>query len=131
MTTAGAENSVATRVKSAPQQHTGQRLGALPVESVRDMSPSNSSMRRCYSRASAPHAAVIFSRCVAEKISEKSAILVENGVYKGFAFYDLNYQINNPEVLRNIITPMQNNRDVKNILQSHIRKSKFLKIINF
>ncbi len=65
------------------------------------------------------------------KISEKSAILIENGVYKGFAFFDLNYQINNPEVLRNIIIPMQNNRDVKNILQSHVRKSKFLKIINF
>ena len=65
------------------------------------------------------------------KISEKCAILIENGVYKGYAFYDLNYQITNPEVLRNIIIPMQNNRDVKNILQSHIRKSKFLKIINF
>ena len=65
------------------------------------------------------------------KISEKSAILIENGVYKGYAFYDLNYQITNPEVLRNIIIPMQNNRDVKNILQSHIRKSKLLKIINF
>ncbi|WP_310556597.1 exonuclease domain-containing protein [Flavobacterium sp.] len=65
------------------------------------------------------------------KISEKSVVLIENGVYKGFAFFDLNYQINNPEVLKNIITPMQNNRDVKNILQSHIRKSKFLKIINF
>jgi DNA polymerase III subunit epsilon len=65
------------------------------------------------------------------KISEKSVILVENGEYKGYAFFDLNYQINNPEVLRNIITPMQNNRDVKNILRSHIRKSKFLKIINF
>ncbi len=65
------------------------------------------------------------------KISEKSAILIENGIYKGFAFFDLNYQINNPEVLRNIIIPMQNNRDVKNILQSHVRKSKFLKIINF
>ncbi len=65
------------------------------------------------------------------KISEKSVILVENGVYKGYAFFDLNYQINNTEVLRNIITPMQNNRDVKNILRSHIAKSKFLKIINF
>jgi DNA polymerase III subunit epsilon len=65
------------------------------------------------------------------KISEKSAILIENGIYKGFAFFDLNYQINNPEVLRNIIIPMQNNRDVKNILQSHVRKEKYFKIINF
>jgi DNA polymerase III subunit epsilon len=65
------------------------------------------------------------------KISEKSVILVENGVYKGYAFFALNYQINNPAVLHSIITPMQNNRDVKNILRSHIRKSKHLKIINF
>jgi DNA polymerase III subunit epsilon len=64
-------------------------------------------------------------------ISEKSAILVENGIYKGYAFYDLNYQIHNPEVLKNILIPMQNNRDVKNIIRSYVRKSKFLKVINF
>jgi DNA polymerase III subunit epsilon len=64
-------------------------------------------------------------------ISEKSAILIENGIYKGYAFFDLNYQITNPEVLKNILIPMQNNRDVKNIIRSHVRKSKFLKVINF
>jgi DNA polymerase-3 subunit epsilon len=64
-------------------------------------------------------------------ISERSAILVENGVYKGYAFYDLNYQINNIEILRNIITPMQSNRDTRNSIQSYIRKSKTIKIINF
>jgi DNA polymerase-3 subunit epsilon len=64
-------------------------------------------------------------------ISERSAILVENGVYKGYAFYDLNYQINNIEILRNIITPMQSNRDTRNSIQSYIRKAKTIKIINF
>lgn len=64
-------------------------------------------------------------------ISERSAILIENGIYKGYAFYDLNYPIHNIEILKNIIVPMQNNRDVKNIIQSHIRKSKFLKTIQF
>ena len=64
-------------------------------------------------------------------ISERSAILVENGVYKGYAFYDLNYQINNIEILRNIITPMQSNRDTRNNIQSYMRKSKTIKIINF
>jgi DNA polymerase III subunit epsilon len=64
-------------------------------------------------------------------ISEKSAILIENCVYKGYAFYDLNYQIQNPEVLKNILIPMQNNRDVKNIIRGYVRKSKFLKVINF
>jgi DNA polymerase-3 subunit epsilon len=28
-------------------------------------------------------------------ISERSVVMIENGIYKGFAFYDLNYQINN------------------------------------
>ncbi|CAH0335619.1 3'-5' exonuclease DinG [Flavobacterium sp. CECT 9288] len=63
-------------------------------------------------------------------ISERSAVLIENGIYKGYAFYDLNYQITNVEILRNIIIPMQNNRDVKNIIQGHIRKNKTFKIVH-
>jgi DNA polymerase-3 subunit epsilon len=64
-------------------------------------------------------------------VSERSAILVENGVYKGYTFYDLNYQIINIEILRNIIIPMQSNRDTRNSIQSYMRKSKTIKIINF
>ncbi|WP_426063239.1 exonuclease domain-containing protein [Flavobacterium sp. DSP2-3-1] len=64
-------------------------------------------------------------------ISERSAVLIENGIYKGYAFYDLNYQINNIEILRNIIIPMQNNRDTKNIIQGHIRKNQTLKTVKF
>ena len=37
----------------------------------------------------------------------------------------------NPEILKNILVPMQNNRDAKDIIQSQIRKSKTLKIIHF
>jgi DNA polymerase-3 subunit epsilon len=61
--------------------------------------------------------------------SEHSAVLIENGIYKGYAFYDLNYQITNIEILKNILIPMQNNRDTRNIIQAYIRKSKTLKII--
>lgn len=64
-------------------------------------------------------------------INERSAVLIENGIYKGYAFYDLNYQINTIDILRTIIIPMQNNRDTRNIIQSHIRKSKSLKIKRF
>lgn len=64
-------------------------------------------------------------------ISERSAVLIENGIYKGYAFYDLNYQINNIEILRNILIPMQNNRDTKNIIQGHIRRNKTLKTLKF
>ena len=64
-------------------------------------------------------------------ISEHSAILIENGIYKGYCFYDLNYQITNVEILKNILIPMQSNRDTQNIIQSYIRKSKTIKIIKF
>lgn len=62
-------------------------------------------------------------------IDERSAVLIENGSFKGLGFFNLNYQINNIEVLESIITPMQNNRDAQHIIQSYIRKNKRLKII--
>ena len=64
-------------------------------------------------------------------ITERSVILVENGVYKGYAFYDLNYQINNIEILKSIIVPMQSNRDTRNNIQTYLRKAKGIKIVNF
>jgi DNA polymerase III subunit epsilon len=64
-------------------------------------------------------------------LTERSVIFVENGIYKGYAFYDLNYQINNIEILRNIIIPMQNNRDTRHHIQTYIRKTKTIKIIRF
>lgn len=64
-------------------------------------------------------------------VEEKCAILIENGIYKGYCFYDLNYQINNIEILKTLIIPMQHNRDVKNILQNYLRNTKQLKVIRF
>lgn len=60
--------------------------------------------------------------------SERTAVLIENGLYKGYCFYDLNYQINHIEILRNLIIPMENNKDTLSIIKSHIRRSKTLKI---
>ncbi len=65
------------------------------------------------------------------KINERSAVLIENGIYKGYCFFDLNYQITNMEVFKTILIPMQNNRDTRTIIQSYLRKNKVLKIINF
>jgi len=64
-------------------------------------------------------------------VDERSAILIENGIFKGLGYFNLNYQINNLEVLKSIITPMENNRDSQHIIQNYIRKNKKkLKIIN-
>lgn len=62
-------------------------------------------------------------------IDERSAILIENGLFQGLGFFHLNYQINNFEVLKSIITPMDNNRDTQHIIQNYIRKNKRLKIL--
>ena len=62
---------------------------------------------------------------------ERSAVLIENGIYKGYCFYELNYQISTIEILKNILIPMQNNRDTKTIIQSYLRKNKVYKVINF
>ena len=66
-----------------------------------------------------------------DRAIEIGAVLIENGIYKGYAYYDLNYQITNIDILKNILVPMQHNRDVKNIIQSYIRKSKSIKILQF
>jgi len=62
---------------------------------------------------------------------EKSAVLIENGIYKGYCFFDLNHQINTIPILRNIIIPMQNNKDTKAIIQNYLRKHRVQKIITF
>ena len=64
-------------------------------------------------------------------VDERSAVLIENGMFKGFGFYNLNYQINNLKVLENIITPMEHNRDSQHIIQTYLRRKRHkLKIIN-
>ncbi|HPF97915.1 MAG TPA: exonuclease domain-containing protein, partial [Mangrovimonas sp.] len=56
------------------------------------------------------------------EIDERSVIYIKNGIFYGVGFFDLNYQINHPEVLESLITPMQNNRDTQHIIQSYLRK---------
>lgn len=65
------------------------------------------------------------------KTGEHSAILIEKGILQGYAFYDLNYQILKPEILKNILVPMPNNKDTRSYIQSYLRKHRVLKIINF
>ena len=64
-------------------------------------------------------------------INERSAVLIENGIYKGYAFYDLNYQIRKIDILKNILVAMPSNRDTRTIIQSQIRRSKSLKLLYF
>jgi len=65
------------------------------------------------------------------EIDEKSALLVEEGEFKGIGFFNLNHQMNNLDIVRSIITPMTNDKDAKHIIQNYLRKNNKLKIIQF
>src|SRR5690606_4823817 len=64
-------------------------------------------------------------------IDERSALLVEEGQFKGIGYFNLNYQLNNLEIIKSIITPMQSDRDAQHIIQSYLRKNHRIKVIHF
>lgn len=61
---------------------------------------------------------------------ERSIIWIENGTVKGYGFYNLNYQINKPEILKNILNPISQPKEAKHIIQNYLRKNKILKTVN-
>jgi len=63
------------------------------------------------------------------EVDEKSALLIEDGEFKGVGYFNLNHQINNLDIIRSIITPMKDNRDAQHIIQSFLRKKHNFKII--
>lgn len=64
-------------------------------------------------------------------VEEKSVVLIEDGVYKGYGFFNLNYQVHKLDILKNIIVPMEDNKDVRRIIRNYMHKKKGLKIVQF
>jgi DNA polymerase-3 subunit epsilon len=62
-------------------------------------------------------------------LGEKSAIVIENGYFKGYAFYDLNYQVKNLAVLKNILVPMQGSYENRHAIRSYLAKHQSPKIV--
>ena len=63
--------------------------------------------------------------------AEHSVILIENNQYIGSGFVDLNYQINNIEILRNLVTHEEENNNTRLIIKKYLQKNKVQKIIRF
>ncbi len=63
------------------------------------------------------------------EIGEHSAILIENGQYRGYGFYELNHQINNLHILESIITPMKADANTHHIITSYLRKKRIIKTL--
>lgn len=64
-------------------------------------------------------------------LNEKSAVVIENGIFKGFCFFDLNYQILNTQVLSKILIPLIYTKDVLNTVKHYLYTKKDYKIISF
>lgn len=64
-------------------------------------------------------------------IGEKSVLLIENNQFKGYCYVNLEYQINNIEILRTLISPMENSIENRYIIKNYLQKNKVEKLIRF
>ena len=64
-------------------------------------------------------------------IGEKSIVLIENNEFKGFCYADLSYQINNIEILKSLISPMEDSNFNRDIIKKYLQKNKVEKLIRF
>jgi DNA polymerase-3 subunit epsilon len=63
--------------------------------------------------------------------SEKSLVLIEGGVYKGFGYIDVS-ELDQPiEIVKSFIKYFPNNKDVTTIIQSYLRQNKAEAIVDF
>lgn len=62
---------------------------------------------------------------------EKSVVLVENGNYLGFGFFDETESISNLESAKNFIRPSKDNRVVQNIVNSYLTNPKGVELLPF
>ncbi len=60
---------------------------------------------------------------------EKSIIYIENQKIIGYGFYDLEWQNQNPAVIKQRLTPINDHPSVRQIVQEHMHKYKLEKII--
>lgn len=63
------------------------------------------------------------------EVEENAIILVENNEVFGYGYTNLNYQENKLEILKAVLTPIENKIQTKNIIKNYIDKNKVKKII--
>ncbi|MDO4728938.1 MAG: exonuclease domain-containing protein [Bacteroidota bacterium] len=63
------------------------------------------------------------------EVQEKSVIMVRNGVYKGFSFFELNYQINNTEILNKMMSFPEIDSQYIYIIEHYLQKKNNLKVV--
>ncbi|MCX6292339.1 MAG: exonuclease domain-containing protein [Bacteroidetes bacterium] len=62
---------------------------------------------------------------------ERSVVTVENGKYLGFGFFNPDYVQQEAEILKDVISSKQDNRDVHRIIRRHLIQNKQDKILTY
>lgn len=63
--------------------------------------------------------------------SEKSVIWIESGVYKGYAHVDINESYLDIDSLKSLIKTSEDNREVRSIIKSWMKRNKVEKVVRF
>lgn len=63
-------------------------------------------------------------------VDEKSLILIIDGAIQGYGFFNLNYQLSQLDIIKNLITPLPNSLKNRHLIHSYLRNHSVLKIIN-
>lgn len=63
------------------------------------------------------------------EIEENAIILVENNEVYGYGYTNLNFQENRLDILKSVLTPVENKIQTKNIIKNYLNKNKVQKII--
>lgn len=61
-------------------------------------------------------------------LDNKYVVYIENGKLVGMGTFNLNFQINNIDILKSMLTPLSDNRDSRQIVKNAMANNKFLKI---
>ncbi len=64
-------------------------------------------------------------------VNEKSLLLIENNQVQGICFVDLAHQIENIEIIKSIITPIEDSLANRFVIKKHLDKGKLERIIRY
>src|SRR5699024_1369428 len=63
------------------------------------------------------------------EVGERSVIFMEEGIYKGYGFYSLNYQITERSILEKILVTPKNDRYARHIIDDYLMESNVKKTL--
>ncbi len=64
-------------------------------------------------------------------VAEKSIVLIENNLYKGYGYTDLGYQVTNIDILRTIVSAPKNIKNQNFIITNYLQNNTIEKFIRF